>query len=296
MATICWLFLGFCFNCSACLADKIIMKKAFALFVLYLAFVSPFGCSPSIQTPQDYCDFSGVMQYKNGNYSYLKEKQVLYVDEYLFSFANEANSLLTESFGFEPFVIEHLETERVGFSNDISEVYIQSEISLWEDLKSKFEGGKYHAYCESSMNKKTGEIIESDIVFSPEIFFEPRDAIDRAERSARVGRQDLRRFQREVDRVDDPQLREHYQDFADRERDSLRDYNRELKNYREQIEKETLITMIHEMGHALGYDHTPDDPENVMFPVMGDNRGDLTGKQIRAIACSFRDFFRLQDY
>lgn len=205
------------------------MKKTFILFILCLAFVSQFGCSPASQTPQNYCDFNGIMQYQKGNYLYLKEKQILYVDEYLFSFADEANRLLTESFGFEPFIIEYLESERVGFSNGISEVYIQSEIDLWEDLRGRSEDGKYHAYCKSSLDKKTGEIEESDIVFSPEVFFEPRDAIDRAERSARIGRRGLRRFQREVDEVHDPYLRNYYQNFADDERDSLKNYNGELE-------------------------------------------------------------------
>ncbi len=254
------------------------MKKTFLLLIA----LCQWGCGITlVQTTryasrlQNYCGLNGVMEYVSGSYLHLKERQVLRVDEYLFSFAETANNLLAEHFGFAPFIIERLgPDELVGFLNGISEVYI-GQMTLPERNADK----SYPAQCKRGSDEATGEIIESDIVFSSEVFFSPRDKIARAERAGQTNRRSFNVS---------------YRSFAyGRNKKRLSDFDRgsDLKNYKDKIEEETLMTMLHEMGHALGYDHTPNDPENIMFPALKNNR-DLSGRQIQAVICSFTQPFR----
>ena len=227
------------------------------------------------------CGFSRVMLKRGNRYIYRDRPAVLEVEKELMSYARKANSLLEKQFGFEPFKIENLESDYVG----------------------------------------TGVIRETDIVFSPEYYVDPRSNIKKAERILetkedesekaedyirdrdRQVRKSFEEEERQINQIQDPDLRatllERLEDKKQQwERtirnayDNKRDFDRywedfedSWEDYEDDIKGLTLITMLHEMGHALGYDHTPEDPENLMNPIAA---GDiLTGRQINAILCAF---------
>ena len=168
-------------------------------------------------------------------------------------------------------------------------------------MKANLEPGNYLAYCRvaEKYNRDTGEIYHSDIVFNPILYDTDRYNLEIAERFFDGEIEDTReaiRDQRDrdldfCDRVirkeDCYRDVENFYDNKEDELDEISDNIEEsLEDKKEDIYTQTLKTMIHELGHSLGYAHTPQDIENIMY---NNNYGGsiLTGRQVKAVLCAF---------
>ena len=274
------------------------------------------------------CDFSQVMLERKGGYIYRNKPAVLKVEKELMSYAKKANALFAKRFGFEPFILEYLEADYVGEKNGINEVYVQTRKDLWKDRKEIIDqghDGNYAAYCTlNDYDKETGVMGESDIVFSPEYYVDARSELRKAKRNKRQQereseeaaeyiedrekevREHFREQERQINQVQDPNYRKDLLADLDRRKrewekrvkeayrnkrnfdEHLDSYENKLNDYEDTIEYITLITMLHEMGHALGYKHILDEPKNIMYPKNIGGSRSLNAKQANAIVCAFQ--------
>ncbi len=246
------------------------------------------------------CDFSPFI--KAGNVRlHRRKKAVFYVAEELREIAKEAADLLSEHIGIELFEIKDIYDPGTG-----SEIYIESDKSLYEQMKRTLEpNSNFIAYCQvkENYNKDTGEIFDSDIVFNPILYDRERYSLKIQKKQVKATARELRdRVRNAADRarascnvyINNEQREACYrrvdnieEDQEDRIDEREESYEDDFDDWKKNIYKAALRTMIHEMGHALGYQHTPRDIENIMYNNDRYKGGILTGRQVNAVLCAF---------
>ena len=236
------------------------------------------------------CDFTPFFLY-NGVRLHRRQKGNLFVSDELFDLAKEANELLSARIGITLFEIRHITDSGSG-----TEVYISTDQVHYEREKKLKEPHSYLAYCSitENFNKKTGEIYESDIVFNPILWDKPRELSRDWKKSLRENEQRLEQYEKRIkDFKDNPHADSHTIAVLKRQLKEWETLNEksesDLDKFKDSIYLRSLETMIHEMGHALGYQHTPGDIENIMYSKIRGNRGGtvLTGHQVNAVLCAF---------
>ncbi len=276
---------------------KTFYKKQYFVCCLFLSFVL-FLCScGKVQ-----CDYSPLLSVKGSRLKlHRRQKPVLFVQEELMDITEEAVYVLEEIIGIPLFEIKPSENTGEGRTD----IYISSDKAHYEKEKRRKEPHSYLAYCSigDNFNKETGEIYESDIIFNPVLYNSLRDLYKKNRKVIRQNNEILegekeflekiaeykkRCLQIEICSQEEYDLLEERQEryvayLEDEDRWDRRD-NKRLKNY---IYYNTLLTMLHELGHALGYAHTANHPENIMYPINQNQIGVLTVKQINAVLCSF---------
>ena len=246
-----------------------------------------------------YCDFSPFI--KAGRVSlHRRSKAVFYVARELKKPAKEAAHLLSNHIGIDLFEIRDIreDDDRQG-----SEIYIASDEAHYEREKERVEPGSFLAYCKIKENydKDTGEMYESDIVFNPIIYDRERynleiykrlgkNAIEEAQDRVRYDEQRIFDYcDRAINKEEcHRELRDAIEDQQERLEDIEDNMEDDLDELEEAIYEDVLKTMIHELGHSLGYSHTPQDTENIMYNTDRYGGSVLTGRQVNAVLCSFR--------
>ena len=260
------------------------------------------------------CDFSPFWELE-GIRLHRRKKTVFYADPHLFKFAREASDIMSAQIGRELFEIRRLNSDYVASGNGINEMYIQTKADLFEDKKKLIDQGldkPYAAYCDitGKFNHSTGEIYESDIVFSPEYYIDPMKDIKEIDELSQSADQRLREEEEEMEEFFEQEEekirhiknkdrrnyfekrlraeRRRFERYVESVEKDLEDFDENTDKYEDSLEDRMVLTMMHEMGHALGFDHRPEDPENLMYPTNVSTKGLLNGKQIRAALCAFR--------
>ena len=248
-----------------------------------------YGVFPS-QAYKSHCDFSPFYLY-DGVRLHRRQKGVLFVTEELFDLAEEANELLSGHIGVPLFEIRHLTDSGNG-----SEVYISTNKDHYELEKKQREPNSYLAYCNmtENFNKQTGEIYESDIVFNPILWDKVREISKDWKKTHRRNERFLRNYKREIKKLKnnpyiDPSVISAFErEFKEWEKQNEKSED-DLEKFEDSIHLRSLETMIHEMGHALGYQHTPNSIDNIMYNQIHENRTKtiLTSRQVDAVLCAF---------
>ena len=237
--------------------------------------------------------------------------------------AREAADLLSDRIGVDLFEIRELD-DNPGRG---SYIYVSNDKDHYEYIKAKLEPGNYLAYCKTgqSYNQTTGEMYLSDIVFNPILYDrerelrkeEKREINNRIESSKDLlkerEKRDLKycsnethceKYKSQPDKYDKclklvdqvrgttereciKQVKKDIRDFDDKIGDMEDDVDNYFDDWKEDIYTATLLTMIHEFGHALGLEHTPNDIENIMYNTARSSGSVLTGRQVDAVRCVF---------
>ena len=245
------------------------------------------------------CDFSPFMRQGRVRL-HRREKAVFYVTKELQRVAREAADILSDHIGIDLFEIRDIYDPGNG-----SEIYIATDKAHYEDVRRAHkEPDSYLAYCtREDYNRETGEIYESDIVFNPILYDRERELLKKDERKTRRAVRDAEdiiedkkekdlaycdRFTNQEACYED--VENHYEKYERRLERFEDEADDHYSDWEKDIEKITLLTMIHELGHSLGYDHTPYDTENIMHNGLNRdnfNNGILTGRQVNAVLCAF---------
>ena len=272
------------------------MRFLFYLIIIFASYsqVACRGYTPynffASQAYYSNCDFTPFFLY-NGVRLHRRQQEILFVSDELFGLAKEANELLSTRIGITLFEIRHITDSGNG-----SEVYISTNEVHYESEKKLKEPNSYLAYCSITENfsKKTGEIYESDIVFNPILWDKPRELSRDWKKSLRENERRLEQYEQRIkDLKNNPHADSHTTAFLKKQLKEWETLNEEsesdLDKFKDSIYLKSLETMIHEMGHALGYQHTPGDIENIMYnKIRGNRRGTvLTGHQVNAVLCAF---------
>lgn len=236
------------------------------------------------------CNLSPFFLY-NGVRLHRRQKGILFVSDELFELAKEANELLSDRIGITLFEIRHITDSGSG-----SEVYISTNQAHYDRAKRFKEPNSYLAYCSitENFNKKTGEIYESDIVFNPILWDKPRELSRGWKKSLRKNERQLEQYEKRIkDLKSNPHVNSHAIAVFKKQLKKWEALNEksedDLDKFNDSVYLRSLETMIHEMGHALGYQHTPEDAENIMYNKIRGSRGGtiLTGRQVNAVLCAF---------
>ena len=270
------------------------------------------------------CDFTPLMSIGNKKF-HRREKAVFYASPELFEIAKEAADLLSYRIGIDLFEIRELKEGEA--SNNRSYIYISTDEAHYEQEKKRKEPGDYLAYCSVSQkyNKDTGEMYISDIVFNPILYDRERELYKKIKRNSenkieyykeklmereKKGRRYCSKETYCEQYESQPDIYNECLNLVDRlrettEKQCLKEVRKDIKklenliedteddsddyfdDWKEDIRTRTLLTMIHEFGHALGFKHTPNDIENIMYPNNNNTGSVLTGRQVNAVRCAF---------
>ncbi len=257
----------------------------------------------SQSSPQTQCDFSPFIKIAGDLYLHRREKAIFYVSPELLKIAKEASELLSDHIGIDLFEMRDARDYEDQSLNDGSIIYIESDESHYEKMKNSLEPGDYLAYCKTRQkyNIETGEMYYSDIVFNPIIYDKKRAEYKQAKRRTndimdskrdRLEDVDEHEICQQVWGLNPPQSC--YEKVRERKRereDLLDDYEDKFDDlfdgWKKNIYRDTLKTMIHELGHALGYKHTLKDIKNIMYKSNATGGTILTGRQVNAVRCVF---------